>query len=115
MEVFNEYSSELESLNKELQALLTNLQNAHSPNDTKKIDALFSQSEDLTKQMDIEARSLDANSRKTCAAKLTELKGLMSTSKANYKAELGKLNKQGLFAGAEQKSDFQDTSSKYII
>jgi primosomal protein N'' len=74
MSIFDAYDQEFSSLSKEINKNITELKTADksekATSSVKLIDALFSQANDLIKQMEVEVRSHDPATRKVLSEKV---------------------------------------------
>lgn len=85
--IFEAYDSEFSAINKEITKNINELKNDeedNGPSIIKQIDALFSQANDLIKQMEVEARSHDVATRKILTEKLAQYKKSTGTLKVDF-------------------------------
>lgn len=85
--IFEAYDSEFSAINKEIGKNINDLKNDEEdrgPSIIKQIDALFSQTSDLIKQMEVEARSNDAATKKILTEKLVQYKKSIGTLKVDF-------------------------------
>lgn len=87
MSIFEAYDQEFASISQEINKNVNELKTTSAGNTTsltKLIDALFTQSNDLIKQMEVEIRSHDPATRKVLNDKVGQYKKSRSSMKADY-------------------------------
>ena len=119
MSIFDAYDQEFLSLSQELGRNISELKSYSSGNDKtesliKMIDALFSQSHDLIKQMEVEVRGHDNATRKMLNEKLTQYKKSLSSQKSDYERAKEQAQRSSLLGSKsiEQRQRLLDTNDK---
>jgi len=120
MSIFEAYDTEFASLKQEIAKNIDEYRNSSDSSEKsasllRLIDALFMQSNDLIKQMEVEARSSDASSRKVLNERVSQYKKAVSQLKSesqvittqNEKAALMGVSKSG-----EQRQRLLDTNDR---
>ena len=121
MSIFEAYDAEFSALRKEIVKSINDLKDGvddveKSPSVVKLIDGLFLQSNDLIKQMELEARSSDQNSRKVLNERLAQYKKATQSMKSDFqqlkvhseRAALVVVSKSG-----EQRQRLLDSNHRY--
>ena len=120
MSIFEAYDVEFSSLrqliNKDIEELRDNSSDKDKSNSLiKLIDGLLLQSNDLIKQMELEARSSDQSSRKVLNDKVVQYKKTMQAMKTDFqqlKIQCEKTALIGVSKSAEQRQRLLDTNDK---
>jgi vesicle transport through interaction with t-SNAREs protein 1 len=123
MSIFDAYDTEFSSLMKEI---TKNMAEYKDGGDNKEqgvalpqlIEGLFLQSSDLIKQMEIEARSSDAASRKILNDKVAKYKKTVASVKSDYQQSKTQFEKAALIntsssKSMEQRQRLLDSHEKY--
>lgn len=111
MSIFDAYDQEFTTLSQEIERNVGELKAQSGPSEKttsliKMIDALFSQSNDLVKQMEVEVRSNDPGTRKVLMEKVNILKKSSTRAKGDYEREKEKAERSSLI-GSKSHSDRQ--------
>ena len=115
--IFEAYDSEFSAIGKEINKNINELKNDtddRAPSIIKQIDALFSQSHDLIKQMEVEARSHDAATRKILTEKLAQYKKSTGTLKSDFERAKEQAQRSHLIGSKsmEQRQRLLDANDK---
>lgn len=115
--IFDAYDSEFNDLHRDLSKTINELRNNTDSNQniqTRQIDGLFSQVNDLLKQMEVELRSLDSATRKALSKKVASYKNTLSSLKSDYNSVREQSDKSTLMGGksGEQRQRLLDTNEK---
>jgi hypothetical protein len=123
MSIFEAYDSEFSSLSQDIIKNVGELKNNSSSGDKsgsliKQIEALFSQSADLIKQMEVEVRSHDPATRKMLNEKVNQYKKSNGTLKSDFERAKEQSQKASLVGGSgksgEQRQRLLDTNDKLV-
>jgi hypothetical protein len=123
MSIFEAYDSEFSSLSQDIIKNVGELKNNTGSGDKtgsliKQIEALFSQSADLIKQMEVEVRSHDPATRKMLNEKVNQYKKSNGTLKSDFERAKEQSQKASLVGGngksGEQRQRLLDTNDKLV-
>eukprot|EP01038_Epipyxis_sp_PR26KG_P005345 gene5345-7416_t len=122
MSIFDAYDQEFTSLNQEIGKNVAELKNlsGSGPSDTKvsslirQIEGLFSQSNELIKQMKIEARSHDTATKKVLADKIGHYEKSNASLKSDFERAKEQASRSSLIGAKsqEQRQRLLDTNDK---
>lgn len=127
MSIFEAYDAEFSALKQEIAKNISEFRDSGEDKEKsvalrKLIDGLLSQSSDLIKQMEIEARSSEAASRKVLNDRVLQYKKATQTLKSdfqNMQAQFEKAALVGVSKSMEQRQRLLDTNDRcrdsYII
>lgn len=124
MSLFDAYDQEFNNLSQEIQRKCAELKECSSSNSSssadnliRQIDPLFSQASDITKQMNIEARTQDAATRRILSEKVTHFNKTLSSLRSDFERSKEQAQRSQLI-GAKSAADRQrllDTNDKYVL
>lgn len=120
MSIFDAYDTEFASLKQEIVKNIEDYRNSSENNEKsgsvlRLIEGLFMQSNDLIKQMEVEARSSDASSRKLLNDKVSQYKKAVSQLKSessHITAQNEKASLMGVSKSGEQRQRLLDTNDR---
>ena len=118
MSIFDAYDTEFSSINREINKNIQDLKSSASGESSTSlvttIDGLFSQLNDLIKQIEIEVRSQDAATRKVLNEKLQQYKKTSLSLKSDFEKAKEKFNRSELVGAksVEQRQRLLDTNDK---
>jgi K+/H+ antiporter YhaU regulatory subunit KhtT len=112
MEVFNEYEKEVKSLINELENSIKD--NKIVTDNSEKIDDLFSQVNDIIKQMSMETRSFESSTRKLLQVRVDEYQTNVIKHRTNYQRTKEGTNKSALLGdkSIEQRNQLLNTNER---
>lgn len=122
MSIFEAYDTEFSSLKQEISKNIDEYRSCSENNEKsapllRLIDALFMQSNDLIKQMEVEARSSDASSRKVLNERVSQYKKAVQQLKNDSQSITALIEKNALLGvtkSGEQRQRLLDTNDRYV-